>query len=175
MFVDYYEILNIDISSTEAEIKSAFKKQALKWHPDKNPGVNTNDRMRLIIEAHLILKDPEARKRYDVEYLNYKSYQQSKQKNEQSSAQSEKQSQEEKQTYNKKTTTNNEYSVSDDILNKWMENAAKQASEYLAQTLDDFKGIASAGAKTFVNELIPRLISGVVIIIVLSLIARGCN
>ena len=169
MFEDYYEILNIDISTTEAEIKSAFKKQALKWHPDKNPGVNTNDRMRLIIEAHLILKDPEARKRYDVEYLKHQAFKQSKKDN------ANKRPHEENFNTKKKTQTKEEYTVTDDLLNRWMENAAKQASEYLAQTLEDFKGIASVGAKTFINELVTRLIGGIAIIILLALIAKGCN
>jgi DnaJ-class molecular chaperone len=169
MFIDYYEILDIDVSSTQAEVKSAFKKQALKWHPDKNPGVNTNDRMRLIIEAHLILKDPEARKRYDAEYLKHQAFKQSQKE------EANKRSEEETFNTKKKTEPKKEYTVTDDILNRWMENAAKQASEYLAQTLEDFKGIASVGAKTFVNELATRLIGGVVIIIFLSLIAKGCN
>lgn len=173
MFIDYYEILDIDISSTQAEVKSAFKKQALKWHPDRNPGANTNEQMRLIIEAHLILKDPEARKRYNVEYLKYNSFKQSQQKQKQTSS-TEKQKEEKNET-KQKTKTSEEYSMSDDILNRWMENAAKQASEYLTQTLEDFKGIASVGAKTFVNELVPRLIIGIFIIIFLSFLARSCQ
>jgi DnaJ-class molecular chaperone len=171
MFIDYYEILDIDISSTQAEVKSAFKKQALKWHPDKNPGANTNDRMRLIIEAHLILKDPEARKRYDIEYLKHQAFKQSKKDEDNASKRTE------ENTFNtkKETAPSEEYTVTDDILNRWMENAAKQAAEYLTQTLEDFKGIASVGAKTFLNELTTRLIGGIAILIFLALIAKGCN
>jgi DnaJ-class molecular chaperone len=169
MFIDYYEILDIDVSSTQAEVKSAFKKQAIKWHPDKNPGVNTNDRMRLIIEAHLILKDSEARKRYDIEYLKHQAFKQSKNDS--------KNKRNEGETFNtkKETAPSEEYTVTDDILNRWMENAAMQAAEYLTQTLEDFKGIASVGAKTFLNELTTRLIGGIAILIFLALIAKGCN
>lgn len=171
MFVDYYKILEADISATPTEIKSAFKKQALKWHPDKNPGVNTNDRMRLIIEAHLILKDSEARKRYDKEYRKHNAF-----KNTQKGNRAENKFEQASDYKNKYDTyQSRDYNVTDDVLNKWMENAAKQASEYLAQTIEDFKGIASIGAKTFVNELIPRLIGGAVILIILALFAKGCN
>ena len=72
MFIDYYAILNVGFDADPAEIKTAFKNQALKWHPDKNPGVDTTQRMQLINEAYLILKDFDARQRYNIEYLSYK-------------------------------------------------------------------------------------------------------
>lgn len=45
MFVDYYKILEIAFPSTAEEIKKAYRQQSLKWHPDKNPGVDTTQRM----------------------------------------------------------------------------------------------------------------------------------
>ena len=71
MFVDYYKILEIEKSSTQQEIKVAFRKQAIKWHPDKNPGIDVNEKMQLINEAYLILKDEEARNHYDIEYIKF--------------------------------------------------------------------------------------------------------
>ena len=47
MFVDYYKILEIEINSTQQEIKVAFRKQAIKWHPDKNPNVDVNKKCNL--------------------------------------------------------------------------------------------------------------------------------
>ena len=57
MFRDYYAILVISQSASRVEIKSAYKKQAIKWHPDKNQGVDTTQRMQEINEAYLILND----------------------------------------------------------------------------------------------------------------------
>ena len=75
MFVDYYAILEIEASASAEEVKSAFKKQALKWHPDRNSNIDTTKRMQQINEAYLILKDSEARTRYDVEYNIYLKFQ----------------------------------------------------------------------------------------------------
>ena len=68
MFIDYYSILEVDNESSFEEIKSAFRKQCIKWHPDKNLGKDTTEKMQLINEAYLILKDSEARAKYDIEW-----------------------------------------------------------------------------------------------------------
>ena len=78
MFKDYYAILDISQSATLAEIKYAFRTQAIKWHPDKNQGNDTTEKMKEINEAKLILTDDEARVRYDREYMRFKSFQQGK-------------------------------------------------------------------------------------------------
>lgn len=58
MFVDYYKILEIAFPSTAEEIKKVYRQQSLKWHPDKNPGVDTTQRMLDINAAFYLLKDP---------------------------------------------------------------------------------------------------------------------
>ncbi|MFH1159554.1 MAG: molecular chaperone DnaJ [bacterium] len=63
---DYYEILEIDKSASAEEIKKAYRKQALKFHPDKNPGDHTaEDKFKEAAEAYEVLSDPDKRKRYD--------------------------------------------------------------------------------------------------------------
>ena len=72
MFIDYYSILNVDHKANSEVIKKAYRREAIKWHPDKNPGKDTAREMRQIIEAFYILNDPDARQRYDKEYTLFK-------------------------------------------------------------------------------------------------------
>jgi len=63
----YYEILGISENATDAEIKKAYRKEALHWHPDKNQDrlEEANERFKLISEAYEVLKDPEQRAIYN--------------------------------------------------------------------------------------------------------------
>ncbi|OMJ78801.1 hypothetical protein SteCoe_21329 [Stentor coeruleus] len=64
---DYYEILGIPKSATDDQIKKAYRKLALKWHPDKNPE-NKNEaeqKFKEIGEAYSVLSDPNKRTIYD--------------------------------------------------------------------------------------------------------------
>src|SRR5262249_30161065 len=63
---DYYEILGIAKSSTEVEIKSAYRKLAMKYHPDRNPGdKGAEEKFKEAAEAYAILADGEKRSLYD--------------------------------------------------------------------------------------------------------------
>jgi molecular chaperone DnaJ len=62
----YYETLSVERSATETDIKVAFRKQAMQWHPDRNPGDNDAEhRFKEVNEAYEILKDPDKRAAYD--------------------------------------------------------------------------------------------------------------
>ena len=63
----YYNILNIDINSSQSEIKKAYRKQALQWHPDKNQHQKelAEEKFKEISESYQILSNPEKRKLYD--------------------------------------------------------------------------------------------------------------
>jgi molecular chaperone DnaJ len=64
--VDYYEVLQVSRDSTGAEIKKAYRKLALKYHPDKNPGdKEAEEKFKLINEAYQVLSDEEKRAIYD--------------------------------------------------------------------------------------------------------------
>ena len=64
--VDYYEVLQVSRDSTGAEIKKAYRKLALKYHPDKNPGdKEAEEKFKLINEAYQVLSDDEKRAIYD--------------------------------------------------------------------------------------------------------------
>src|SRR5712691_1926496 len=65
-FTDYYAILGIDVQASPGAIKTAFKKLALKYHPDVYKGDDAHDRMQELLRAYQTLNDPGERRRYDV-------------------------------------------------------------------------------------------------------------
>lgn len=64
---DYYKVLGVDRSATDSEIAKAYKRLALKYHPDKNPGnkEQAEENFKIITDAYGVLHDPEKRKAYD--------------------------------------------------------------------------------------------------------------
>ena len=64
---DYYEILGVPRSATQAEVKKAFRKLAREHHPDRNPGdAKAERRFKDVNEANTVLSDPDKRKQYDT-------------------------------------------------------------------------------------------------------------
>ena len=63
---DYYDILGISRNADQAEIKSAYRKLAIKYHPDKNPGNSeAEEKFKEAAEAYEVLSNTEKRQRYD--------------------------------------------------------------------------------------------------------------
>jgi molecular chaperone DnaJ len=63
---DYYDVLGISKSASKDEIKNAYRKLALQYHPDRNKAAGSEEKFKEISEAYAVLSDDEKRKRYDT-------------------------------------------------------------------------------------------------------------
>ncbi|HAF61045.1 MAG TPA: hypothetical protein DCK95_01830 [Anaerolineaceae bacterium] len=76
-YKDYYKILGVEKNATAEDIKKAYRKLAMKYHPDKNPGnKQAEEKFKEINEANEVLSDPEKRAHYDQLSNTYSSWQQ---------------------------------------------------------------------------------------------------
>ena len=79
-FKDYYKTLGVTKSSTDKEIKQAYRKLARKFHPDVNPGDKSSEaKFKEINEAYEVLGDPDKRRKYDELGANWRMYEQAQQ------------------------------------------------------------------------------------------------
>lgn len=63
---DYYEVLGVEKSASQSDIKSAYRKLALKYHPDKNKDdKEAEEKFKEASEAYEVLSDEDKRKKYD--------------------------------------------------------------------------------------------------------------
>lgn len=157
-------ILEIPLESKPKDIRAAYKKQSLIWHPDRNPSDEALQKMQDINEAYLILKDDGARLRFNVEYKKYQKFKHSY-----------------KPTYtdnngynNKSKQADENYEVQDDILKKWMFNAREQASKLASQTLSEFNNGTKAAWNEMSKALVGFLIVGLISLVILAL-SNSCN
>lgn len=72
---DYYAILEVSRTASPEEIKSSFRRLAMKFHPDKNPGFE--DKFRSVLEAYDVLVDPEKKRKYDSGRYYFEHYRKS--------------------------------------------------------------------------------------------------
>ena len=74
-YKDYYKILGVDKNASADEIKKAYRKLAVKYHPDKNrDNKAAEEKFKAANEAHEVLSDPEKRKKYDQLGANWRQY-----------------------------------------------------------------------------------------------------
>ena len=171
MFVDYYSILEIDESSSIQEIRAAFRKQAIKWHPDRNLNKDTTKQMQLVNEAYLILKDEEARNRFNIEYQKFKTFREEQESKTGKKKPSDQQSKEETVEYP-------EYEVRDSVLKQWMSNAKRQAVDLAKQTIKDFAGVISVAATEGIKSagwVVIFQISLVGLMLIIFSFYKSCN
>jgi curved DNA-binding protein CbpA len=70
MFTDYYALLEVESTASTSVIRSAYRRMSFRWHPDHNPGTDTNEIMQQINQARLILLNPVERSKYDRRYFH---------------------------------------------------------------------------------------------------------
>src|SRR5918999_4565502 len=75
-YKDYYAILGVPNTASQADIKKAYRKLARELHPDTNTDPGAEKRFKDANEAHAVLADPEKRKQYDELGANWQAYQQ---------------------------------------------------------------------------------------------------
>ena len=75
-YKDYYKILGVSKQASQDDIKKAYRKLAVQYHPDKNPdNTQAEEKFKNISEAYEVLKNPDKRKQYDQLGANWKQYQ----------------------------------------------------------------------------------------------------
>jgi curved DNA-binding protein len=76
-YKDYYKTLGVSKEASQADIKKQYRKLAVKYHPDKNPGnKSAEEKFKEVGEAYEVVGDPEKRKKYDELGANWKQYEQ---------------------------------------------------------------------------------------------------
>ena len=174
MFKDYYEILEVPFGSDQDAIKIAYRKQALKWHPDKHPDEDVATIMQDINEAYAILKDPIKRKRYDQEYANFKRASSNfTQEHNNSSTQGNctyKNHSEGTKSYKK---YNYEYNVQDEDLKEDIKNAQEYARKLVDEFFSELKRNSKLAAEGAWDGA-KGYVYGLIILIFLGILIKAC-
>ncbi|MBL0202179.1 MAG: J domain-containing protein [Chitinophagaceae bacterium] len=177
MFVDYYQILKIEPTASQEDIKKAFRRLAIKYHPDKNPGIDTTKQMQLINEAYLFLKDIEGRTKYDREYQFYTQYEQKQKKNKEEGQYKERQSTEAKAEPEKNIIRKN-IRFQDETLKNWMNNAREQSVDLAKETIEDLRAMFKAGANAAIDKvgsMLPGYLGSVAIMLIIVILIKTCK
>jgi curved DNA-binding protein CbpA len=149
MIPNYYEILCLKSTYKKEEIKKAYRKLALEFHPDKNKSADAHTKFISINEAYIILYDKDTREKYDREYFIYFELKKDSSDTSDFSEPYKKQNKE----------TNNRFN--DETLNDWVVGAREQAERFAKMAFKEFYGLF----KSFFKELIFQ-ISNVILIII---------
>lgn len=146
-FKNYYAILELSYPSTPLEIKKAYRKASLKWHPDKNPSPDASKMMIEINEAYFILKDDLRRNRYNLEYE--KLYFQPSATH---------------------TNTDKERHCSNTQVNDDIKEAREYAQKIVAEFFKSMKQTTQTAAKGAFHNMLPFIIAAIILTLISLLI-----
>lgn len=159
MFKDYYQILDILPSATKQEIKKAYRKMSLRWHPDRNFGVDVTEMMQDINEAYKILNDDISRARYDKEYQEFIRQRENRKP---------------KQQERKPESWNYDYDVHDEDLKQDINEARIYAKDIVDEFLKKLRETSKVAAKGAWDGAYGYIIGGVIAAIIFTLM-RICH
>lgn len=134
LFINYYEVLGVSESASQREITKAYRTMAMRWHPDRYKGKDATEKMAEINEAYCILKDPEARQKYDQELRYFRQFERDCLSEQDDSHNSE---------------PRKEYSFNDKTLEEWIRQARKKGMEVAIQTMKEIGAMSATGVKEF--------------------------
>lgn len=154
MFIDYYEVLHVSQDASFEEIKAAYRKESIKWHPDKNPNINTTLQMQRVNEAYAILKDFEKRQRYDLEYNLFKQRKQAR-----SSSQTSQPQNASSKTEPNDSSWTYDYEIRDEKVKEDINNAREYAKKLVDEFMSSLKQSAKDAVKGAWAEMKPYLIT----------------
>ena len=177
MFKDYYKILEISPDADYDTIKAAYRKQALKWHPDKHPNMDVKSIMQDINEAYAILKESKKRARYDQEYKFFRNSQSdnTEKKNDKSYT--------DEQSYNQQHSSRNnndfwhEYYYEYDVKNEDLKEDIRSAREYATKLVDEFFSELKRNSKLAAEgawEGAKGYIYGLIFLIIIGFLIKTC-
>lgn len=159
MFKDYYQILGIAPSASKQEIKEAYRRMSLRWHPDRNLGVDVTQIMQDINEAYRILQDDCSRSRYEKEYQAFTQQRESK---------------DSKGQETKAASWDYEYEVHDENLKNDIHEARAYAKDLVDEFLKTFRETSKAAAKGAWEGAYGYIVGGIIATIIFALI-RACH
>jgi DnaJ-class molecular chaperone len=166
VFPNYYKILGLEPIASKEEIKKAYRKLALEFHPDRNKSPNAHEKFIEINEAYLILYDDEARQKYDIEFkLHFEVRQPENNQDFEYSQASE------EQFYTESNSFEEESKFRDDNLNDWSSKAKSQGAEYARMAFEDFSKMVLG----FVKETGFQLGNTLLVFFGLLLTMGGCG
>lgn len=159
MFPNYYQRLSLSRQASKEEIKKAYRRLALEFHPDRNKSPDAQEKFIAINEAYLILYDDEARQKYDIEY-DFHFGKKSDFKQEQTNS--------DKEEFKQKHYEEN---FEDADLKDWSSKARQQGAEYAKMAFDDFSKLVIG----FVKETGFQLGNTLLVFFGIVLTMGGCG